>query len=85
MPFDDPNFRSSAFCAIQRYESLGGAGLQAALSPRAFDVLRSRFGVQAECFASPLNCRYDAYCSAFPDVDMRFGSLGDFFERFGGG
>ena len=83
-PLDDAAFRACAFCALQRYESLGGAGLQAALSPRAFDVLKTAFGVQAECFASPLNCRYDAFCSAFPDVDQPFGSLGDFFERFGG-
>lgn len=82
---DDPAFRACVFCALQRYESLGGAGLQAALSPRAFDVLRDAFGVRAECFASPFNCRYDTFCSAFPDVDSPFGSLGDFFDRFGGG
>jgi hypothetical protein len=30
---------------------------QAALCEAAFDVLRSRFGANLECFASPLNCR----------------------------
>ena len=84
VPTDDEGVRSSLFCALQRYESLGGAGMQAALSPRVFDVLRRRFGVSCECFASPFNCRFDAFCSAFPDVDVAFGSLGDFFEVFGG-
>ena len=39
----------------------------------AFDVLLRRFGVQMECFASPFNCRYGRYCSAFADTDMPFG------------
>lgn len=43
-------------------------------------MLHSRLGVQLECFASPLNCRFDQYCSAFPDVDAPFGSLGSFFS-----
>lgn len=33
-----------------------------------------------ECFASPLNCRYDSYASAFYDVDQYFGSIGSFFD-----
>jgi phosphorylated CTD-interacting factor 1 len=36
-------------------------------------------GVEAEGFASPLNCRWLRYCSAFPDTDAPFGSLGSFF------
>ncbi|CAN0092649.1 unnamed protein product [Ascophyllum nodosum] len=46
----------------------------------AFDVLLRRFGVRMECFASPFNCRYARYCSAFADTDSPFGSLGSFFE-----
>lgn len=37
-------------------------------------------GVTMECFASPLNCRYAAFCSAFPDTDAAFGSVGSFFH-----
>jgi hypothetical protein len=33
-----------------------------------------------ECFASPLNCRYESFLSAFPDTDLSFGSLGSFFD-----
>ena len=73
-------FVASAFAMLARYESLGGAGYQAALGERAFDVLKTRLGVGCEAFASPLNCRYGRFCSAFPDVDAPFGSLGSFFD-----
>ena len=36
--------------------------------------------VDMECFASPLNCYYPRFCSAFSDTDTPFGSLGSFFE-----
>lgn len=39
----------------------------------AFDVLLRRFGVKMECFASPFNCRYSRFCSAFRDTDGPFG------------
>jgi len=37
-------------------------------------------GCDFECFASPLNARYAKFCSAFYDVDYRFGAVGDFFN-----
>lgn len=33
-----------------------------------------------ECFASPLNCRYAPFCSAYPDTDAPFGSAGSFLD-----
>ena len=80
----DQGFMNALYCLLLRYESLGGAGMQAALNGAAFDVLKSRFGVAAECFASPLNCRFEGFCSAFPDIDVHFGGRGDFFRIFGG-
>ncbi|KAJ1469938.1 phosphorylated CTD interacting factor 1, WW domain-containing protein, partial [Baffinella frigidus] len=65
---------------LARYDALGGHGYQAALPGRAFDVLLECLGTNAECFASPLNCRYERFCSAFPDVDTPFGSWGSFFS-----
>ena len=73
-------FLGSVFAMLCRYEAMGGAGYQAALGETAFDVLKKRLGVGCEAFASPLNCRYGRFCSAFPDVDGAFGSLGSFFE-----
>lgn len=58
--------------------------------PRAlFRVLRRRFDVSTECFASPLNNFGDdggalatpmGYCSLFPNIDRYFGSSGSFFD-----
>lgn len=50
-----------------------GGGFQASMGGDAFDVLLTRFGVTMECFASPFNCRYASYCSAFADTDAPFG------------
>eukprot|EP00904_Undaria_pinnatifida_P005441 jgi/Undpi1/2026/HiC_scaffold_12.g05412.m1 len=73
-------FHDCLFACLMRYEALQGGGFQASMDGDAFDVLLRRFGVQMECFASPFNCRYGRYCSAFADTDMPFGSLGSFFD-----
>lgn len=44
-----------------------------------FKFLRDRHGVETECFASPLNCWNDRFCSIARDTDHFFGSLGNFF------
>lgn len=56
-----------------------GGGLHAAVDPMLMSLLSSRMHVVGECFASPFNCWYDLYCSAFKDVDTYFGSRGSFF------
>lgn len=53
-----------------------GFGLQGALSVSVFECLHRVFGVTFECFASPLNCYFKQYCSAFEDTDGYFGSRG---------
>eukprot|EP00656_Telonema_subtile_P035613 TRINITY_DN39586_c0_g1_i2.p1 TRINITY_DN39586_c0_g1~~TRINITY_DN39586_c0_g1_i2.p1 ORF type:complete len:208 (-),score=43.48 TRINITY_DN39586_c0_g1_i2:21-644(-) len=65
---------------LARYEALSGSGYQAALTEKGFDVLLRAMQVTQEMFASPLNCRYARYCSAFADTDAWFGSLGSFFD-----
>ena len=73
-------FVSSVFSVLCRYDMLQGAGLQAAVHGQVFDFLLQEFDCKMECFASPLNCRYERYCSAFPDTDAAFGSSGSFFD-----
>lgn len=77
---DEQFFYSDVFRVMLRYKAIGGAGFQAGLPSKAFDTLQNVFGVQMELFASPLNCYFGSYCSAFPDVDRRFGSCGNFFD-----
>lgn len=53
-----------------------GAQNQGALPLTVLECLNRHFGVTLECFASPLNCYFRQYCSAFPDIDSYFGSRG---------
>lgn len=77
----DPRlFRVRLFCLLQRYESIGGTGYQASAPKAVFDCLREEFGVDHECFASPLNCTLPSFGSAFKDTDCFFGSCGSFFD-----
>lgn len=73
-------FCNALFSVLARYDLLEGGGLQSSLTGYVFDVLLRRFNCNLECFASPFNCRYERYCSAFPDTDTAFGSLGSFFS-----
>ena len=53
---------------------------QAALGPGMMRALAENFGVEFECFASPLNQHFERFCSLFPDVDRWWGSKGSFFD-----
>jgi len=73
------------FCLLARYAGAcgatkGGGADQAACPDAALRAMRSAFGVDFECFASPFNARLTGFCSAFPDVDAHFGATGDFFS-----
>ena len=70
------------FCLVTRYEALRGAGFQCAVPGACFESLREVLGNTVECFASPLNCRYERYFSAFPGLERSFGSLGSFFDEW---
>lgn len=76
----DQDFLSHAMALSLRYEGLAGGGFQAACPAPVFAFLHSALGVSMECFASPMNCRFPTFTSAFPDTDRPFGSLGSFFS-----
>ncbi|XP_075701518.1 mRNA (2'-O-methyladenosine-N(6)-)-methyltransferase isoform X1 [Rhinoderma darwinii] len=82
---DDPGsekYLSRVWCLLRRYQVMfgttqfKGSGLQGALPVHVFQALHRIFGVTSECFASPLNCYFKQYCSAFSDTDGYFGSRG---------
>ena len=81
---DERRFRDDAFCVLARYAAAQGAhhkaGTMQASAPSAvFEALRETFGVEAELCASPVNCHWRAFGSAFLDVDRHFGSFGSAF------
>ncbi|XP_023181032.1 phosphorylated CTD-interacting factor 1 isoform X4 [Xiphophorus maculatus] len=86
---DDPRFEkflARVWCLLKRYQVMfgsganEGSGLQGALPVAVFEALNRQFGVTFECFASPLNCYFKQFCSAFPDIDGFFGSRGPFLS-----
>lgn len=88
---DDPrfdNFLSRVWCLLRRYQTYFGTsanegiGNQGALTPSLMECLNRIFGVTFECFASPFNCYFKQYCSAFPDTDGYFGSRGPFLDFY---
>ena len=72
-------FLQRTFALLARYDTIGGAGYQAAMPEPAFDYLTAAYDVTTECFASPLNCYLPRFHSAFPDTDGWYGSQGSFF------
>uniref|UniRef100_F6XRK5 mRNA (2'-O-methyladenosine-N(6)-)-methyltransferase n=1 Tax=Monodelphis domestica TaxID=13616 RepID=F6XRK5_MONDO len=85
-------FLPRVWCLLRRYQMMfgvglyEGTGLQGSLPVHVFEALHRLFGVSFECFASPLNCYFRQYCSAFPDTDGYFGSRGpclDFYPLSG--
>lgn len=82
------NFLPRVWCMLKRYQTyLGlssneGHGTQNSLPVLVMECLHKHFGVTFECFASPLNCYFRQYCSAFPDTDSFFGSRGSILKFF---
>jgi hypothetical protein len=76
---DKQHFLRRLFCLVMRYETLGGPMYQCSCTSDAFACMKSGFGVQYECFASPFNRNAEVYWSAFVDTDGFFGSQGSFF------
>ncbi|CAN0418758.1 unnamed protein product, partial [Discosporangium mesarthrocarpum] len=70
------------FCVLARYETLSATsdGYQMAFPAFGFGLLRELLEVECECFASPLNCTLERFCSVAYDTDQFFGSEGNFFH-----
>lgn len=78
-------FIPRVWCMLRRYQSFLGNLTHAAqeseisqssLPVSVFECLQRHFGVSFECFASPMNCYFRQFCSAFGDTDTYFGSRG---------
>lgn len=75
----DSAFCRRLFCALKRYDAIGGPTYQCSVPCVVFAALEAEFGAVKECFASPFNHNAEIYWSAFADTDRFFGSHGDFF------
>ena len=81
---DEGKFLIQLLLLLLRYNTVSGdvRGYQMALPESVFSFLKSEYGLQHECFASPMNAcsLIGSFCSRFPDTDKSFGSKGSFFE-----
>lgn len=79
---NNSKFYNDLFCMMLRYYTIGDTTSQAALPKNIFNILQTKYGIQHEGFASPLNAYFSSYCSGFYDTDHYFGSVGSFFEFY---
>lgn len=77
---ESEKFNDRLYLLLSRYNTLSAVGYQGGIPKKLFQYLSENFQLTHECFASPLNCTLDSYCSAFYDVDKYFGSKGSFFK-----
>lgn len=70
--------RYSSFTEVDKQS----VSLQAAIPYKLMKFMNRNFGVDFECFASPLNSYFGRYCSTFIDTDRNFGSEGNFFRFY---
>ena len=77
---DEDGFGGVSSWRYATMQETTGCDMQASIPPRVFDVLRERFDVRCEMFASPFNAYFDEYCSACDATDAAFGSLGSAFD-----
>ncbi|XP_065840997.1 mRNA (2'-O-methyladenosine-N(6)-)-methyltransferase-like isoform X2 [Oscarella lobularis] len=81
-------FDTRVWCLLTRYKCLfgihplEGASFQCSLPVAVFKMLQAQFDVTMELCASPFNCYFRQYCSAFADTDGYFGSRGPFFQFY---
>jgi len=69
------------FALVSRYSALAAdkSAFQAALPRPMMRLLKERWGVTHECYASPLNRCLATFGSVFDDTDKWFGSSGSFY------
>ena len=73
------NLENDIFCLLLRYKTFGGNSHQFAMEIKFKNVLRKKYNINFECFASAINVHYDHYCSLFYDIEKNFGSYGNFY------
>ena len=82
----ESKFEDDLYCLLRRYNTIfggnarSGTNFHSSLPESIFEFILRRCSTSTELFSSPLNNYFARYCSAFPDVDMPFGSIGSFYE-----
>ncbi|KAL0237483.1 hypothetical protein PCE1_000880 [Barthelona sp. PCE] len=90
--YDQQDLLVFVFCLMCRYSCLmdnkgwdktnwlRGSTFHSAIPQSLFSFLGTDAKCGMEMFASPFNCYFPVFCSAFPDIDQFFGSRGSGFQ-----
>lgn len=73
-------FLEICFCLLLRYKTFGGNTHQLSMEKKFKDMMKKKFNINFELFASAINSYYDFWCSLFYDIEKYFGSFGNFFH-----
>lgn len=74
---DYPDHLDYVFATILRYTYIGIVRHGASRNYRGMGYRRDE---AVECFANPINRYFDKYCSAFPDIETKLGSMGSWYN-----
>ena len=74
----DKVFDKLCFCIASRYYTLESYNQQLAVVGSFYEILRQKFNIDFELFASPFNHYYNNYCSLYSDIEEIFNSKGQF-------
>lgn len=76
----DPNAADRVLIIYNNFIKYTSQNMQLAAPPKIYEEYKTKYNITLEGFASPINHCFDRFCSAFPDVDKPYGSIGSFFE-----
>ena len=76
----DPNAADRVLLIYTNFIRYTSQGMQLAVPPKVYEEYKTTYNITLEGFASPINHYFDRFCSAFPDVDKPYGSIGSFFD-----
>ena len=75
---NDNNFKKLLVCLLLRYNTLESYNQQLSINPEFKNIIKKKYEINFELFASSINCEYNNYCSIFYDIEKNFSSKGNF-------
>tara|TARA_B110000483_G_scaffold156428_1_gene185728 strand:- start:1207 stop:3510 length:2304 start_codon:yes stop_codon:yes gene_type:complete len=75
---NDNNFKKLLVCLLLRYNTLESYNQQLSINPEFKNIIKKKYKINFELFASSINCTYNNYCSFFYDIEKNFNSKGYF-------
>jgi phosphorylated CTD-interacting factor 1 len=82
LSYSDSAFHYHLFVLLDQYDNMFHSGYQASIPVKLAHYLQYELDVSTEMFASPMNCLYPSFYSAYPITDKYFTSKGSVLYDF---